>query len=99
MRKRNRLLLATLLLPVVLAGCAGTGSEKDTLAAEPGVTAHYDAETRITEYRKNGTVYAVKVTPEHGKPYFLVPPDGSTAGFTRPHPGEMLIPQWEILSW
>ncbi|MFS2156511.1 DUF2782 domain-containing protein [Pseudomonas sp. Pseusp122] len=99
MRKENRLLLAILLLSSSLLGCAGSGAQKDPLAAEPGVTAHYDPETRITEYRKNGAVYAVKVTPEHGKPYFLVPPDGSSAGFTRPDSREMLIPQWEIFSW
>ena len=99
MRKQNRLLLAILLLSCSLVGCSGAGTQKDSLAAEPGVTAHYDPETRITEYRKNGAVYAVKVTPEHGKPYFLVPPDSSSAGFSRPASGEMLIPQWEILSW
>ncbi len=44
------------------------------------------------EYRQNGFLYAIKVTPKNGKPYFLVRADGSDGNFIRSDQPDMLIP-------
>ena len=41
-------------------------------ALEPQVTISRRGEDKVEEYRVNGKLYAVKVTPPHGVPYFLM---------------------------
>jgi hypothetical protein len=74
-------------------------AEDEAPTAEPDVTIRQDGDKFIQEYRVNGFVYAVKITPKHGKPYYLVRADGTSAQFIRSDPPDMLIPQWVIFSW
>ncbi|WP_313516227.1 DUF2782 domain-containing protein [Pseudomonas sp.] len=67
--------------------------------ADPEVTIRQDGDKTVQEYRQNGFLYAIKVTPKHGKPYFLVRADGSDGNFIRSDNPDMLIPAWEIFSW
>ncbi|RZA11484.1 MAG: DUF2782 domain-containing protein, partial [Proteobacteria bacterium] len=53
----------------------------------------------IQEYRQNGFLYAIKITPKHGKPYFLVRADGTDDNFIRSDQPDMLIPAWKIFEW
>lgn len=39
---------------------------------EPQVTITKETEQTIEEYRVGGKLYMIKVTPKHGKPYFMV---------------------------
>ncbi len=97
MRALHSLLLASLLVAAPLAGFAA--EEKDvTPSAEPDVTIRTDGDKTIQEYRINGFLYAVKITPQGGKPYFLVRADGDS-NFIRSDNPDMLIPQWEIFRW
>ena len=96
MRRVNRLLLASVLSVCPLIAVA---ADDQAPTAEPDVTISHDGDTLIQEYRVNGFVYAVKITPKHGKPYFLVRADGTSAQFIRSDQPDMLIPQWEIFSW
>jgi hypothetical protein len=95
MRTTNRLLLAGLLLvcPVV------ADAADEAPSAEPDVTIHTEGDKVIEEYRQNGFVYAIKITPAHGKPYYLVRADGTDANFIRSDPPDMLIPSWVLFSW
>lgn len=43
---------------------------------EPTVTIREEEDRRIEEYRMNGQVYMVKVTPEGGIPYYYIDTDG-----------------------
>ncbi|MEE4681576.1 DUF2782 domain-containing protein [Pseudomonas alliivorans] len=95
MRKTNRLLLTGLL---VICPLFAMGAE-DSPSAAPEVTIRTDGDKTIQEYRQNGFLYAVKITPKHGKPYFLVRADGTSPNFIRSDQPDMLIPQWEIFSW
>ena len=95
MRKANRLLLTGLL---VICPLVAIGAE-DSPSAAPDVTIRTDGDKTIQEYRQNGFLYAVKITPKHGKPYFLVRADGTSPDFIRSDQPDMLIPQWEIFSW
>lgn len=94
MRALNRLLLASLLAFTTLVAHA-----EDPVSADPDVTIRQDDDRTITEYRQNGFLYAIKITPKKGKPYFLVRADGSEGNFIRSDQPDMLIPQWEIFKW
>ena len=94
MRTLHRLLLTSLLALSPLAVMA-----EDAPAADPDVTIRQDGDKTIQEYRQNGFLYAIKVTPKNGKPYFLVRADGSEGNFIRSDQPDMLIPAWEIFSW
>ena len=48
---------------------------------------------------EDGFLYAIKITPKGGKPYFLVRADGSEGNFIRSDQPDMLIPAWEIFKW
>ena len=85
-------LLAVLVLLVAAAGCASV--PYDSPYAGPRAT------VRLLDIpgTGNGFLYAIKVTPKGGKPYFLVRADGDS-NFIRSDNPDMLIPQWEIFSW
>ncbi|MEG0967962.1 MAG: DUF2782 domain-containing protein [Pseudomonas sp.] len=95
MRTLNRLLLLGLLAvtPVV------TWAADDAPSADPDVTIRTEGDKTIQEYRQNGFLYAIKVTPKGGKPYFLVRADGSEGNFIRSDQPDMLIPSWKIFEW
>ena len=93
MRSIKAWLLASLLVVVPLSGFA-----QESVEGEPDVTIRQEGERTVEEYRVNGFLYAVKVTPKHGKPYYLVRADGDS-NFIRSDRPDMLIPAWEIFSW
>lgn len=66
---------------------------------EPQVTIRRRGEDRVEEYRMNGKLYMIKVTPAHGTPYYLVDPKGD-GGFVREDLGvgdkTLSVPMWVI---
>lgn len=94
MRTLNSLLLAGL-----LTCSAFVVQAEDPVSADPDVTIRQEGDKTIQEYRVNGFLYAIKVIPKSGKPYFLVRADGSDGNFVRSDDPDMLIPSWEIFSW
>jgi len=68
-------------------------------ADDDSVTIRQNDQELVEEFRDNGFVYAVKITPEKGFPYYLVRADGTQGDFIRTDPPDMLIPSWPILSW
>lgn len=68
-------------------------------AMEPQVTIKRRGEDRVEEYRMNGKLYMIKVTPPHGTPYYLVDPKGD-GGFVREDLGVgdrgISVPMWVI---
>ncbi|SDS37406.1 Protein of unknown function [Pseudomonas asplenii] len=95
MRTLNRLLLAGLFALTPLAAMAA----EDAPSADPEVTIRTEGDKTIQEYRQNGFLYAIKVIPKGGKPYFLVRADGTDANFIRSDQPDMLIPSWKIFEW
>jgi hypothetical protein len=75
-----------------------TGFAQESVEGEPDVTIRQEGERTVEEYRVNGFLYAVKIIPKTGKPYFLVRADGDS-NFIRADRPDMLIPAWEIFSW
>ncbi|MGH8419326.1 MAG: DUF2782 domain-containing protein [Pseudomonas sp.] len=96
MRALNRLLLVSSMAACPLMAVA---VEEDAPSPEPDVTIGKDGDNFVQEYKANGFVYAVKITPKHGKPYFLVRADGTSGQFIRSDQPDMLIPQWVLFSW
>lgn len=93
MRVLKPLLLASLLaLPL-------SGFAQDPVDADPDVTIRQQGDKTIEEYRVNGFLYAIKITPKNGKPYFLVRADGDDGNFVRADQPDLLIPSWKIFSW
>jgi len=95
MRTLPRLLLAS----VLAVGSLSAYAADEPVTGDPDVTIRQDGDKTIQEYRQNGFLYAIKVTPKHGKPYFLVRADGSDGNFIRSDNPDMLIPAWEIFKW
>lgn len=46
-------------------------------AQAPDITISQKGEDKVEEYRMNGRLYMIKVTPPHGKSYYLVDPKGN----------------------
>jgi hypothetical protein len=73
----------------------------DDAALEPQVTIKKRGEDKVEEYRLNGKLYMIKVTPPHGTPYYLVDPKGD-GGFVREEIGggkSLSVPMWVIHSF
>jgi len=49
------------------------------------------------EYRVNGQLREIKVVPEVGPAYYLVPADGG--GWIREDETSLLIPSWVLFRW
>jgi hypothetical protein len=72
------------------------GSEPDS-ATEPQVTITKRGGDQVEEYRMNGKLYMIKVTPPNGKTYYLIDRDG-TGNMARSDVGGRPTspPQWVI---
>ena len=68
---------------------------------EPEVTIVRKKDSTVEEYRLNGRLYMVKVTPNVGKPYYFVDKDGDGVMESRMSDlyNPMRVPQWVIFSW
>ena len=93
----NRLLLISLL---ALAGCASTATAPDAPIDVSGAeVARHTAENGdvIEEYRIQGQLRMVKVTPVRGAPYYMYDRNGDG----RMDSGKNGIPQvyWKLYSW
>lgn len=82
----------------------GKTGQPDTgdAAAAPGpeVTITKETEQTIEEYRVGGRLYMIKITPKHGKPYYMVD-DRGDGKFVRQDTLDngFRPPRWIIHSW
>lgn len=94
MRALNRLFIASFIACAALAAQA-----QESVSGDPDVTIRQEGDRTVEEYRVNGFLYAIKITPKKGKPYFLVRADGNEGNFVRADDPDMLIPTWELFRW
>ncbi len=107
--KRSLMRIAPLLCVVCLAGNVWA-AEKPKLEPlpeippppgmvdpdmEPQITIKQKGEDKVEEYRVKGHLYMIKVTPPHGKPYFLVDTKGD--GMMRRY--DDLSPNFAVPMW
>lgn len=68
---------------------------------EPEVSIVRTEKELIEEYRLNGHLYMVKITPKVGKPYYLIDQDGDgqMEGKISDIYNTPRVPQWVLFSW
>ena len=72
---------------------------QDQITGEPDVTIRQEGDRTIEEYRVNGFLYAIKIIPQVGAPYFLVAVDDDGNYMRADQPEGMRIPSWKIFEW
>jgi len=82
-----------LLLSVSLLAASAVMAEE--VQRGPDVVIIAGKDKVVYEFRQNGELRMVRVVPKWGKPYYLVPRDG-TKGFGNLQRADMLVPQWVI---
>ena len=107
----RRLLLAGLLLPIVLTAYGQRRPPKleplpepppppPMSVEEPAVRIPVQKEDKVEELRQGGRVVMLKVTPPHGKPYYLVDTTGNGNWMRRDSLDDgVRVPQWPIHTW
>ena len=71
----------------------------DAVPTEPEVTIRQEGDRSVEEYRVNGFLYAIKVTPKTGAPYYLVAVDEDGNYVRSDQPNGLRIPSWKIFEW
>lgn len=68
---------------------------------EPQITIINREDATVAEYRVNGRLYMVKITPTVGKPYYFVDRDGDGIMDSKMNDlkNTFKVPQWVIFSW
>jgi len=74
---------------------------EDELSSSGQVTIKGDNDEVISEFRINGQLYMIRITPNKGVPYYLVDADGDGDLETRWNElaPDLLIPSWVLLRW
>ena len=100
MHRKPKDTLINLHFPWMLIIVALLATGNVSAAQAPG--SEEDQEPRITivegEDRQNGVLTMIKVVPEKGRPYYMVPADNS-AHYESLDYKRKLYPQWVILEW
>jgi hypothetical protein len=67
---------------------------------EPQVTITKQTDQTVEEFRSHGKLYMIKITPKHGKPYYLID-DRGDGKFARQESLDsgLRVPQWVILKF
>jgi hypothetical protein len=73
---------------------------EDALDSEPDIRIVKKGSTTLEEYRVNGKLYMIKVTPAVGPSYYLVDETGNGEMVRRNNPDGMIHPpRWVLLRW
>ena len=64
----------------------------------PDITIIAEEENTVFEYRQGGVLRMIRVVPEWGKPYYLVPRDPTT-GYEDLERADTLLPSWVIVEF
>lgn len=93
-------LLAALVMPVSAADQSTTPLPAKS-SMEPEVVISPSEDEQIREYRVNGQLYMIEITPTKGPVYYLVDMDGDGLLDTRQGgtENELVIPRWTLLKW
>ena len=93
--------LFLVLAALALAGCASTPSANDPTAGLEGadVTSRTVDGDLVEEYRVQGQLHVVKVTPRRGAPYYLVDKNGDGRLDTSEGEGTVSPVMWKLFEW
>ncbi|MEZ0231574.1 MAG: DUF2782 domain-containing protein [Methylophilaceae bacterium] len=86
--------------PIPEAPPPPSGFDGGDPAAEPKVTIIKKGTDTIEEYRVNGELYMMKVTPAHGVPYYLTKEDQNSGWARNEGPSAPLsVPKWVLFNF
>jgi len=86
--------------PLPSAEAAARAEAQQNNALEPQVTIKHEGTTTVEEYRTNGRLYMIKITPSKGYPYYLIDTNGDGRFDTRRNELENPpINQWILYRW
>lgn len=70
-------------------------------ALQPQVTIRRDGDLEIQEYRVNGKLYMMRVTPKNGRPYVMVDNkgDGTFSKQDNTLTPHLVVPQWVLVEF
>ena len=90
-------------LSLMLAAAGATDLDLDVVPSDlaPEVEVHDYSNRHVEEYRVNGRLYMIKITPVTGAPYYLLDEDGTgRMEYRRDAAGrDIRVPQWTLFSW
>lgn len=90
----------TLALSAVLAGCATMAGRDPTADLEGAeVTSRMIEGDLIEEYRVQGRLHVVKVTPRRGAPYYLIDTNGDGRLDSSEGEGTVSPVMWKLFEW
>ncbi len=73
---------------------------RDGESIEPEITIIQHDDRMIEEYRMNGQLYMIKVTPVVGVPYYFIDTDGDGSLESQQHElSGHLVPNWVLYRW
>lgn len=72
-------------------------SEEAALPVEPEIRIRHENDETFYEYRVNGILKEIKVVPQVGPTYYLVPDDGNA--WIREDRSQVLVPSWILFKW
>ena len=72
---------------------------EDETNIKADVTIRKGRDKVIEEYRVNGQLYLVKITPKVGKPYYLRYPEGAEGKVIRRELEDINTPFWKLFEW
>ena len=82
------------------AQSAQCSQEVPGLGLEPEITIIQEEDRTIEEYRANGQLYMIKITPDIGPSYYLMDTDGDGSLETQKHNlANPEVPNWILLEW
>jgi len=93
---RAYLIILTLLSSSLIFSQSALAQEA-ALPVEPEITIRREATETFYEYRVNGILKEIKVVPEVGPSYYLVPQDGNA--WIREDRSQVLVPSWILFKW
>ena len=96
---RATVLFPSLLATLLLAGCATTGSDPTANLEGADVTSRMVDGDRVEEYRVQGQLHVVKVTPRRGAPYYLIDRNGDGRLDSSEGEGPVSPVMWKLFEW
>ena len=97
LRALNFSLAVTGTLVVTMGASLARAAEPEGIRG-PDVTIIEEKDRKVLEYRQGGVLRIVRIVPNWGKPYYLVPRD-QTAGHEDLERADALLPTWVIVEF
>jgi hypothetical protein len=72
-------------------------AEETIQPAEPEILIRKEDNKTFYEYRVNGVLKEIKVVPDIGPTYYLIPQDGNA--WIREDRSQVLVPSWVLFEW